>query len=173
MNLSARSNGDIITLYLNSGTRPNFFTVRASNGNGVVDSGGWLGNVTYASPSQWGSSIQNEGLKTIQFTYNSSLTYSLEVEVGLGDGSTVDAWSALFTCASPSAPTPTPTNNYIGSGLTICGGGYLYFTRAFIDSGRTYFVPGINQCFVSAGYITNSIGLTEINNGTTSIPCQC
>jgi len=170
LNLSARSNGDIISISVQSYDRPNNFTVRANNGNGVATSG-WLGYADY--PGQWGSSISNSGSTTLTFVYNSSLTYTLEIEIGEGNG-TSDGWQAILTCAGPASPTPAPTTSpYIGSGLTICGGSYLYWTRSLIDSGKTYFIPGQNICYVSAGYISNSAGLQEVFGGTLTPLCSC
>jgi len=169
LNLTARTTGDVISLSVQSYDRPNTFTVRASNGNGVASSG-WLGYADYAG--SWGSSLSNSGMTTLTFTYDSNLTYTLEVEIGEGNG-TSDGWSANLSCSTPSAPTPPPTTAYIGSGLTICGGQYLYYTNNLIPSGGSYFVPGTNTCYISAGYITSTAGLVGVFNGTTSVPCNC
>lgn len=126
MNLSSATNGSTISIQYTAYDRPNRFNIYDDSNNLVVSSQ-WVGaDNTYAGP--WGgagSLADADGSGYMTFTYNSSKTYSLKVDVGPSNPNAEppnpsDGWSVTVSCLS--APTPTPTLPFgsISVGTATC-----------------------------------------------------
>ena len=88
LDLTNAKNGDIITIIYDAYDRPNRFAVK-ENGLSIVANSGWVGSFggnPYVAPydGPWGDSNYNLGNPhgTLTFTYNSSKTYDLFIDVG-------------------------------------------------------------------------------------------
>jgi hypothetical protein len=172
LNLSARSNGDIISLSCNSGDRPNRFHARANGGD--ITSTGWLGCTTEAGPwdNYSGAGICNGGAATITFVYNSSVTYSFYVEIG-NSMTLNDSWTANLSCNTPVAPTPAPVVNYVGSEVYSCdsSNSEKYFVYNFLDNGE-YFKSDDGPCYYSTGPVNSyQAGMTILTGQSNRCTC--
>jgi hypothetical protein len=154
LDLSAASNGDIITISYTANDRPNRFNIY---GNGsYVTSSLWAGSdpdmgTTYTGP--WtGNPIDSDGTGSFTFTYVAGTSYELRVDVGNANPNASpspnpsDAWSVTIGCSSPSPLTfsvTTGCTNYAGTltvDITGGGTGTGYYWK--IISGPTGFPTG-------------------------------
>ena len=179
LDLSAATNGGVISVSCQALDRPNRFAVY-DDLNVSADSTGYLGTASYSGP--WGSSLSNSGTDTLTFIYDSSRTYELRVDIGAADPSSPinDAWEASVTCgAAPPPPTPTPTptptppTTYYSS-LTRCDtndSSFYYTTTGSALSSGDKVESGAGYCYVSGGSISDLTGLTEILGTVTNCTC--
>jgi hypothetical protein len=115
LDLSSASNGATITIQYSSNYRPNRYDI--SDGLGIVVTSGWVGDDN-SYDGVWGTAgnLSGPGDGTISFTYNSSKTYTLNVQTGGANpdpylsmpANPSDDWDVTITCGG-TIITPTPT----------------------------------------------------------------
>lgn len=154
LDLSGASNGSTITISYNSYDRPNRFTIKEDgitnvviSGNNGALSGGWVGTASYQGP--WGSSLARPTSGTMTFTYNSTKTYQLIVDIGNADpiSPMSDSWDVTITCGGQSpSPTATATDVPIEASFSTSSISYQfgpgYSSSTGVTSGVTITVTG-------------------------------
>lgn len=147
LDLTAATNGSNIILHYTANERPDRFNIYDNSGNLVVTSG-WVGSdYGYTGPWTSGGGITDtDGDGYINFTYDSSKTYRLTVDVGPWNPSNhlSDSWSVTITCSAPPPP-PGSTTKYIVRKCTGSGGdGTTYkIDTSLVSTGNTYtFISG-------------------------------
>jgi hypothetical protein len=132
LDLSAATNGTQISIHYTANSRPDQFTIKDNQSNTVVSSG-WVGS-DYGYSGPWtytGGIADTDGDGYMYFTYDSSKTYQLIVDVGPANPSNPlsDSWSVSIGCSSAtSTPTPTPTSGGGGG-----GGGFVSQTYGCVN----------------------------------------
>ena len=111
LSFAGATNGGTITVQYTANTRPNRFNIYG--GGNLIVSSLWAGSDTNYTGPWTGNPIDTDGSGYISFTYNSSLSYELKVDVGGSnpDNALDDSYSVTFSCDGPT-PTPTATPSY-------------------------------------------------------------
>lgn len=113
LDLSDATNGSTIVVNYTAGDRPNRFNIY-ENGFLLTNST-WAGSVTDYQGPWTGNPIDIDGTGSFSFTYNSSKTYELRVDVGNAKTSNmVDTWSVILSCTTPLTFTATINKTQIG-----------------------------------------------------------
>lgn len=143
LDLTDAANGDTITLHYTANERPDRFNIYDDSNNLIVNSG-WVGSDnTYAGP--WGTAgslVDADGDGYMNFTYNSSKTYKLTVDVGPANPSNIlsDGWTVTIACTSPPPP-PGSTTKYIVKKCAGSGGDGVTTYKidvSLVTTGKTY-----------------------------------
>jgi hypothetical protein len=104
MNLTGAANGSTVTIHYTANSRPDRFNIY-DNSHNLVYTTGWVGSdYNYTGPWTFGGGITDtDGDGYFSFTYNSSKTYELWVDVGPANPSNPlsDSWSATISCEPP------------------------------------------------------------------------
>lgn len=110
LDLSSATNGATISVHYTANSRPDKFTILGGGSSVAISD--WAGSDTgYVGP--WtGNPIDGDGDGYISFTYNSSLSYQLRVDVGNANPDNIldDSWSVTFSCLGVATSTPIPTS---------------------------------------------------------------
>jgi hypothetical protein len=143
LDLTDATNGDTITLHYTANERPDRFNIYDNSNNLIVNSG-WVGSDnTYGGP--WGTAgslVDADGDGYMNFTYNSSKTYKLTVDVGPANPSNIlsDGWTVTIACTSPPPP-PGSTTKYIVKKCAGSGGDGVTTYKidvSLVTTGKTY-----------------------------------
>lgn len=102
--LTSTPNGSSIFLQFDAIDRPNRFTLYDSVDPSPLYTSGWIGS-TSATPGPWNPPGTTP--KNFTFTYNSSRTYWVIVDISADTKS--DGYTIAMLCTAPPPPTPTPT----------------------------------------------------------------
>jgi len=140
LDLTSATSGDTITLHYTANERPDRFNIY-DNSNNLVVTSGWVGSDnTYVGP--WGgvgSLVDPDGDGYMDFTYDSSKTYKLTVDVGPANSSNIlsDGWTVTIACTAP----PGSTTKYIVKKCAGSGGDGVTTYKidvSLVVTGKTY-----------------------------------
>ena len=110
LDFSGAINGNDISVHYTANSRPDRFTIK-KNGLTIVANSGWVGSdYNYSGPWDLDGIQDTDGDGYMTFTYDSSASYQLLVDVGPANPSNPlsDSWTVTFSCLG--APTPTKCN---------------------------------------------------------------
>jgi hypothetical protein len=172
LDLTNATNGDTITLHYTANERPDRFNIYDNSNNLIVNSG-WVGSDnTYAGP--WGTAgslVDADGDGYMNFTYNSSKTYKLTVDVGPANPSNIlsDGWTVTIACTSTPTPTVYTIDLSFASPVDSCGVACSnYYTAPLV----TYY--SLTNSFAINTYLyTTSACTTPVNAGYYSQGANC
>ncbi|MPR35838.1 hypothetical protein [Salmonirosea aquatica] len=131
LDFSGACNGGTVSVSFSAEDVPNRFTIRDQNSNVVVQSGlnqghnGYIGSASNSGP--WGGPFSGGGSETVTFIYDSSKSYTLNVETSTSG--VTDHWTSTVGCTT-NCPIVDPVvcgvpcgqyfdGNYGGSGFYI------------------------------------------------------